>query len=310
MRSSPMLIKTTFTIVLWWALVAYWYGATLHNLENNDLQRELDQINRTYDLNVDVVYLEAWDRCAMMSAFSDCVRDELDDWVDLVFVINDERRRMETSIRDSILDVLPKNKALDREASAVSSLQSNNISWAIQSYLNSMKLFIESQCGSYWTEPCTIRWLQLDITEFLDQAAEDRARQRLLYTQWILWLVVLGLILLWGTHRIRTLNRNKKNKQLLQQLKDHSTFLRMSIRNDTTLFEQDKKNLLIQLTWFDKQIEQLLSSTPKYIQLHLQNNQYAQKLSTITQLYQQKLSIVHNIPELQKRLHEIKQLNI
>ncbi len=295
-----------------WSILFFWSasGANLYNFSSDSLSQELERINATYQLNTDVVLLESGDRCALRQDFSDCIRDELDDGVDLVFVINNASRKMETSVRDSALNVIPKADALSFEQEAIRFLQSWDQEWAITAYLWSLKTFLNQRCSFYNDSTCTVTSLTESVRLYEEQKAEQGARQKLVYMQIIVWLILLSALLIWGIQKRQTSQRDQKNLTLLNQLKDHSTFLRMNVRQDMQIFEKDKTDILTELTGFDEKLEHLFSSTKDYIHIQLTNDDYSEILGRITSKYEHILTLIWETPEIRKKIAEIKKFDL
>gem|GEM_PF-6456781 len=115
--------------------------------------------------------------------------------MDLIFVINNPLRKMETSIRDSLLTIIPKAKTLNFEQAAVPGLQNNNTSQAISAYLSSLTQYIKNECSFYETSECTSEALTTSKILYEDQQAENRARQTVRYL-WTALTLILATILL------------------------------------------------------------------------------------------------------------------
>lgn len=304
--------KTIYLVAvyLWLIISSYVFWANLYNLESAELSQELEKINTTYQLNTDVVVLSTWDTCASRQDFSDCIRDELDDGVDLVFVINNELRKMETSIRDSALDAVPKAEALAFEQQAVPYLQAGDEYWAIWAYLQWLQNFLDTRCQFYKDTTCTVTSITESVRLYQEQLAEQWARQKLIYMQVIVWLIILSWLLIWGIQKWQTYQRNKKNRALLHQLKDHSNFLRININQDTQIFEKDKNNLLTELDQYDEKLEHLFTSSSDYIHIQISNEDYPTYLSKITSKYENMLSLIGKTPEIRKKIAEIKKMDM
>lgn len=66
----------------------------------------------------------------------------------------------------------------------------------------------------------------------------------------------------------------------------------MTIKHDVFLSQEDKKNLNKKLAPFEQDLESLSTSTPDRIHLKLQEEQYDKKLDSLTDSYQEMLSLI------------------
>ncbi len=297
---------TLFFVLSIWS--TYW--ASIYNFDDTNIQKTLEKINQSYNLNTDVHVLNSWDDCARRTDFSACIRKASDDWVDLIFIINNELRKMETSIRDTTLYVLPKSETLNFEQAAVQELQAWNISKAIQTYLASLTKYLSDECNQYNTNSCTITSLASAKKLFEEQQAEDRARKTVKYLWTALLLLVAVLVLLGLSRRWKLRKRNANNKNVLNQLLDHTSFLNLTIEHDTYLSKTDKKTLLKELWTFEQTLETLATSSAEYLHIKLSEGDYVSWLETLTHRYQKMLELIWNSEEIMEQVEKIRGINI
>lgn len=298
-------------LIFWWTYIAtYTIAANLYNIQDTDISTQLKNINATYQLNTDVVLLDRGDTCADRQDFSDCIRDELDDGTDLVFVINNQLRTMETSVRDALWEAIPKADTLAREQAVAPYLQAWNERDGISAYLDALTTYMDTRCQTYAASTCTIRGLNNAISIYTQQQEENDARQTLIYTRRALGLLILWLAIGRWAYRRNIRQRDQKNLELVTQLADHSTFLRMSVTQDTSLFEEDRTTLLKKIKNFDTSIESLLTAQPEYIHVKLAEEDYNAKLTNITESYQHMLTLLWQAPHIAKQMEEVKKVNL
>ncbi len=295
-------------VSLWSISITYW--ATIYNFSSPEISKNLDNLNKTYNINTDIHILNPWDTCANRQDFSACIRDTYDNGVDLIFVINNQLRRMETSVRDNILTVIPKSKTLDFEETAVLSLQKWDTSLAITSFLNSLESFLNNTCKTYEINSCTVQDIKTWINLFEEQQKENRARQTVKYLQLVLWLLLTSLFVIWTWRRFTKRQRNTSNQKHVKQLIDHTNFLNLSVKHDTLLHKEDKESLQTSIHNFMSEIESLSSSSPDWIHLKLQEENYQKKLKDLTTIYQEKLELLGKSKKIISQLEKIKSINI
>lgn len=267
------------------------YAWVIHWYTDAKTQGLLDQLNTDYRLNAHIVVLNEWDACIRESSFALCAVQDKKIAGDLVFVINVPGRRFESVLSDNIKPALNTADLKSMEERFVPEMRAGSMNQGIIRYLEEAKTIITQQCQTFSISPCHILWLQKTISD--KQALEKQAEaeslalsktQQAAQTKRITLYVSIIILIVWLSYRLWIQYLYSLDKKRINDLHKTISTIILTVKHDSNLFAEGKKQLQHDLKELLSDTEQVLAFSPSSLHSALSkgNNHSAHTLWTRT----------------------------
>lgn len=234
-------------------------AAQLYGLQAPEIQTQIDALNTNYKLNIDVVVLNAGDQCADEQGFATCFKKRNELGSQIVFVLNLTQRRIESLVKDSLQQVVTAEDLKTFEEQIVDALRADNIPGALSTYLRALWDHIQDQCIQRSVSPCQLDELVAATAQYLAEQKQQDADNLAATTSRIVRWVAIGLIIVISAYLGRYQYLYSLDLKRVKDLHKQLSVLILSIKHNTNLFAEDKKQLQHDLKQLLTKVEDALS---------------------------------------------------
>ncbi len=231
----------------------YWKNDVF--LDTTTINNNLNNFYKKTGLNTDIIILWKWDNCYLENNFDSCIQKNYNYSSDLLIVLSmksDIKNKWDirSLIKDDLKEVIKPSDLKNIQDSIISYLKNNNYTWWLNSYLSSLTKLINNKCVEVWLNTsCKTRDLVKEYHNFIAEKEYEKKYNSMLRIMYLIIFIIIIIVTYILLKKFYIYSINNLHKDIKYQI---------SSIWDYELFEKDKKEILINLNWLYKYIQNKL----------------------------------------------------